>query len=1102
MTPPFAPVPPLSHATKPFQAQPMNRDRLLDAYYQEIDTLIISRQTPLFGLLPASTAITVHGDYTDAWVRDNVYSILAVWGLALAYRKMDEGDRGRTYELEQRVVKLMRGLLVAMMKQAPKVEKFKQTQAPLDALHAKYHSRTGETVVPDDGWGHLQLDATSIYLLMLAQMTTSGLTIVQTSDEVNFVQNLVYYIGRAYRTPDYGIWERGNKTNHGKPELNASSVGMAKAALEAMNGLNLFGLRGGLSSVIYVLPDEIARARITLESLLPRESGSKEVDGALLSVIGFPAFAVDDPVLSAKTRDKIIAKLQGRYGCKRFLRDGHQTVIEDITRLHYEPGELQQFEHIECEWPLFFTYLLLDALFRGDHAVAQDYRTRLDQLVVKQGPFGVLPELYYVPEPHIEAERHDPSSQTRLPNENVPLVWAQSLYLLGRMIQDDLLSIGDLDPLGRHQQGNQSKISSQPGKRRSLVQIALLAENVELQTELATYGIATQTPQELEAVQVRQASDLADLYAHIGSNASLGLTGRPQRRLRSLTTSRFFKIQGETVVFLPSFLDSRQFYLTLDYHFLVAQIKGELAYICRHWSDLGRPAVILFLTHKMFGLGDSQSLDQSPLLGLMKQLRDGESDGTPVQLGTVQQLLLTAKIERVAPTATFQFDQQSLQQGAQAQPCLKFNPDGNWPLSQTQEFRLECETNVVLLMQTLRESGNLYEQIELLESLTRLNGLDFQVAMENAVSVTVRSLLTEVYENAAEAELWTVIRRAAGLLNKVDMGLSDAVTDIVICQKQISVGKSYTEESLITEPMSHDDIMGKIQQFCGEDVRDRALTQEMLIYLSVLLKTNPALFDGLLTLRVGYLILLITSAIAAEEELSQAEAYEVLMQLSPFDVKSRLLQVLEGYSGYNQTLFKRESLPLRQQNGIEWSILPEAIAHATDEPTPVNNSWRLQRQQNGMLNLIPEAFYPNVWQVLHHCKGLAIGDKLERRNCLDSELLLSDTTPEEKDFALRVDHLLNKISAPEYRQLNVEALAEVAAITQQNSDFQVEGTIVLDVLIGHAVRLCWLEQGHKEDLYHEEKSAAWQAFYETPPRTCAQYVAKALQFLTELGSVG
>jgi len=27
---------------------------------------------------------------------------------------------------------------------------------------------------------------------------------------------------------DYGIWERGNKINHGNPELNASSVGVEK----------------------------------------------------------------------------------------------------------------------------------------------------------------------------------------------------------------------------------------------------------------------------------------------------------------------------------------------------------------------------------------------------------------------------------------------------------------------------------------------------------------------------------------------------------------------------------------------------------------------------------------------------------------------------------------------------------------------------------------------------------------------------------------------------------------------------------------------------------------------------------------------------------
>ena len=65
-------------------------------------------------------------------------------------------------------------------------------------------------------------------------MTAGGLQVVFNLDEVAFVQNLVFYIECAYVTPDYGVWERGAKSNQGIPELNASSIGMAKAALEAL----------------------------------------------------------------------------------------------------------------------------------------------------------------------------------------------------------------------------------------------------------------------------------------------------------------------------------------------------------------------------------------------------------------------------------------------------------------------------------------------------------------------------------------------------------------------------------------------------------------------------------------------------------------------------------------------------------------------------------------------------------------------------------------------------------------------------------------------------------------------------------------------------
>ncbi len=62
------------------------------------------------------------------------------------------------------------------------------------------------TVVGDYNWGHLQIDATSLFLLMLAEMTAAGLQIIFSLDEVAFVQNLVFYIEEAYRIPvSWGI---------------------------------------------------------------------------------------------------------------------------------------------------------------------------------------------------------------------------------------------------------------------------------------------------------------------------------------------------------------------------------------------------------------------------------------------------------------------------------------------------------------------------------------------------------------------------------------------------------------------------------------------------------------------------------------------------------------------------------------------------------------------------------------------------------------------------------------------------------------------------------------------------------------------------------
>ena len=62
-----------------------------------------------------------------------------------------------------------------MLRQTDKVELFKKQQRTSDCLHSKYSAKNKAIVVGDNDWGHLQIDAISLYILLLAQMTASGL---------------------------------------------------------------------------------------------------------------------------------------------------------------------------------------------------------------------------------------------------------------------------------------------------------------------------------------------------------------------------------------------------------------------------------------------------------------------------------------------------------------------------------------------------------------------------------------------------------------------------------------------------------------------------------------------------------------------------------------------------------------------------------------------------------------------------------------------------------------------------------------------------------------------------------------------------------------
>lgn len=53
----------------------------------------------------------------------------------------------------------------------------------------------------------------------------------------------------------------------------------------------------------------------------------------------------------------------------------------------------------------------------------------------------LVPELYSVPAEFVGAEYKEPGSQKRIPLGHYPFLWAQSLYIIGKLLQE----VGDFN---------------------------------------------------------------------------------------------------------------------------------------------------------------------------------------------------------------------------------------------------------------------------------------------------------------------------------------------------------------------------------------------------------------------------------------------------------------------------------------------------------------------------------------------------------------------------------------------------------------------------------------------------------------------------------
>ncbi len=334
----------------------------------------LKKLTTPTGLFLASS-LNVETGYDKAWLRDNVYEAMAF-----------------EYTNEWRVVsKTYHTLLDIFDKHVDKIN-WATTNKPFETwqyIHARYNPKTLEEFW--ESWGNKQHDAIGAILFKLAEFEMNGHSMLRNQKDRKMVQTLIYYICNVeyWHDADSGMWEENE-------EVHSSSVGAVVAGLKKWQAV------GGVE----VDPDAIARGEAALHSLLPRESEAKFTDLALLSLI-FP-YNVVDRDMAYQIVENLVYHLAKDKGVLRYKFDRYYNRNDD--------GYSE-----EAEWCFGLSWLAIAYHQLGEITKAKEY---LDKATATVTIDGKIPELYF--------------SHSNEANENTPLGWSESMYVIALSIVGEL----------------------------------------------------------------------------------------------------------------------------------------------------------------------------------------------------------------------------------------------------------------------------------------------------------------------------------------------------------------------------------------------------------------------------------------------------------------------------------------------------------------------------------------------------------------------------------------------------------------------------------------------------------------------------------------
>lgn len=374
--------------------------------------------------------------YQHTWLRDTVHIAHALWELG-------ENDAvGRCVESIFTWIDVQRPRFDAVI--AGEVDAADPMQRP----HVRFDGRTLTEV--EQWWPHAQNDAWG-YVLWLGTRAMLGGLVPFDGRGVGALALVARYLAAVeyWRDADSGHWEEYRR-------VTASSVGAALAGLRSFAGLarsprladdpSLGGILDDLGLSATTLDVLVTKGRGAVESILPAESvgnddaaHDRDVDAAQLFLI-HPLF-IAPPAATGRIVDAVRRQLMGPWGIRRYVGDSYwcadyATLLDETRRTAGFGEDISDRDRAllpgtEAQWCLFdpvvssiFARRFLATRDANDAAAQIHHLQRaLRQITHDDDPLGggLCPEAYWVP------DGGDP--ETRVVNENTPLLWAQAMLV-------------------------------------------------------------------------------------------------------------------------------------------------------------------------------------------------------------------------------------------------------------------------------------------------------------------------------------------------------------------------------------------------------------------------------------------------------------------------------------------------------------------------------------------------------------------------------------------------------------------------------------------------------------------------------------------------